>query len=84
MKASPISSPGEDSTRFILSETFRLITEKNMPPFLWCRLLAWKFFFQTLQQGHYKVVKLLSTHFVIRLMPSSDPVQMWMLCGNLG
>ncbi|GFU65626.1 hypothetical protein TNCV_635491 [Trichonephila clavipes] len=36
MKASSIFSPGEGSTRITLSGTFRLITKKNMPLFLWC------------------------------------------------
>ncbi|GFS52054.1 hypothetical protein TNCV_1104761 [Trichonephila clavipes] len=36
IKVNSVSSPGEDSTRITLSGTFRLITQKNMPSFLWC------------------------------------------------
>ncbi|GFX76640.1 hypothetical protein TNCV_3163581 [Trichonephila clavipes] len=39
MKASPIFSPGDDSTRITLLGTFILITEKNTTPFLWCQRL---------------------------------------------
>ncbi|GFW67897.1 hypothetical protein TNCV_3872271 [Trichonephila clavipes] len=35
MKVSSIFSPGDDSMRITLSGTFRLITEKNTPPFFW-------------------------------------------------
>ncbi|GFW94927.1 uncharacterized protein TNCV_3398061 [Trichonephila clavipes] len=35
-KVSSIFFPSEDSTRITLSGTFRFITEKNTPPFLWC------------------------------------------------
>ncbi|GFV44163.1 hypothetical protein TNCV_1825301 [Trichonephila clavipes] len=38
MKASFIISPGQDSTRMILSRTFRLTTEKNPPAIMWCPL----------------------------------------------
>ncbi|GFX89570.1 hypothetical protein TNCV_72631 [Trichonephila clavipes] len=31
-----ILSPGEESRRIMLSGTFKLINETNMPPFLWC------------------------------------------------
>ncbi|GFT89555.1 hypothetical protein TNCV_2093681 [Trichonephila clavipes] len=36
MKTSSSFSPDDDSTRIPLSGTFRLITEKNTPSFLWC------------------------------------------------
>ncbi|GFT04979.1 hypothetical protein TNCV_4745071 [Trichonephila clavipes] len=39
MKASSNFSPGKESTRIILSRIFRLITEKNTSPFLWCSRL---------------------------------------------
>ncbi|GFV30226.1 hypothetical protein TNCV_97031 [Trichonephila clavipes] len=35
MKASSIFSPGEDSAKINLSSSFRLVTEKDMPSFLW-------------------------------------------------
>ncbi|GFW99710.1 hypothetical protein TNCV_3419411 [Trichonephila clavipes] len=36
MKVSSTFFPGEDSTRIIISGTFRVIIEKNRPSFLWC------------------------------------------------
>ncbi|GFV42950.1 hypothetical protein TNCV_629631 [Trichonephila clavipes] len=36
MKASSTFSPDENSTRITLPSKFRLITEKNKSPFLWC------------------------------------------------
>ncbi|GFY02587.1 hypothetical protein TNCV_3504671 [Trichonephila clavipes] len=122
MKASSISSTGEDSARFHFLGTFRLITEKNMSPFFvasttdgfistitcfsyWmqskkytrldaglksrslqdeCRLISWKFFFQTQQQGHEKAEEPSSPYIVRRLLPSRDHVQMSMLCCELG
>ncbi|GFS72226.1 replication-associated protein [Trichonephila clavipes] len=48
-----------------------------------CRLFAWKFFRMQLQ-GHDQVKKLFATYVVARLMTSSDPIQMSMLCSKLG
>ncbi|GFU87125.1 hypothetical protein TNCV_430291 [Trichonephila clavipes] len=47
-----------------------------------CRLFAWKFSFQTQQQGHEQIEKPLSAYVVVCLMPCSDPLSM--LCGDLG
>ncbi|GFX03918.1 hypothetical protein TNCV_4678231 [Trichonephila clavipes] len=45
-----------------------------------CRLFAWKCFFQTQQQVQEPNEEPLSIYVIPRLMPSSDPVQMSMLC----
>ncbi|GFX00319.1 hypothetical protein TNCV_1273131 [Trichonephila clavipes] len=49
-----------------------------------CRLLDWKFSFRTQQQGQEQTEESLSTYVVTRLLLSSDPVQMSMLCVDLG
>ncbi|GFS99293.1 hypothetical protein TNCV_1601111 [Trichonephila clavipes] len=48
-----------------------------------CKLLAWKFFIQAQQQGHYQAEELLPTHVVGCLMPISDPVLMSLICRRL-
>ncbi|GFX04029.1 hypothetical protein TNCV_4679321 [Trichonephila clavipes] len=47
------------------------------------RAFSWKFFFQTQQQGPEQAEEPLSTNVVMHLKPSSDPMQMLMLCGDL-
>ncbi|GFV42544.1 hypothetical protein TNCV_3718771 [Trichonephila clavipes] len=49
-----------------------------------CRLFSLKLFFQKQQQNHEQAKELFPTYVVVRLMPSSDPVQMSLLCGNNG
>ncbi|GFT21594.1 hypothetical protein TNCV_2365981 [Trichonephila clavipes] len=49
-----------------------------------CRLFTYKFFFQTQQQDHKQAEEPLSTYVVLRLVPSNDPVQLSMLCIDLG
>ncbi|GFV96390.1 hypothetical protein TNCV_2869681 [Trichonephila clavipes] len=48
-----------------------------------CRLSAWKFF-QIRQQDQKQAEEPLSPYSIVCLRPSSDPVQILMLCGDLG
>ncbi|GFY22503.1 hypothetical protein TNCV_2177641 [Trichonephila clavipes] len=47
-----------------------------------CTVFAWKFFLQKQQHGHEQAEEPLSTYVVVRVNPSSDPVQMLMLCDD--
>ncbi|GFX81469.1 hypothetical protein TNCV_143191 [Trichonephila clavipes] len=49
-----------------------------------CWLFAWKFYYQTQQEVLEKADDPLIPFVAMRLMPSSDPMQMSMLCGDLG
>ncbi|GFS73892.1 hypothetical protein TNCV_108061 [Trichonephila clavipes] len=114
MKASSIFSPGEDSMRITLSDTFRLIAKKNTSSFLWCPRLMYSApqypvfragYCQRDTQDWTPGVKTslckasvdylpgnsssrysgkVSSNLRNRCPPSSDPVQMSMLCGDLG
>ncbi|GFT48288.1 hypothetical protein TNCV_4708551 [Trichonephila clavipes] len=46
-------------------------------------LFAWKFFFQTLLQGHEHAQEPLPVYVIVRLMPGTDPDQLSMLYGDL-
>ncbi|GFY49418.1 hypothetical protein TNIN_175001 [Trichonephila inaurata madagascariensis] len=120
MKASSIFCPGEDSMRILLSGTFQIITEKNMPSFFRCprRMfsasqysvfpaacsqrdapdyssgrerslckMAVAICLENLLPGKAarsrQAVESLSTHVLVRLMSTSDPVQKSMLFGDL-
>ncbi|GFY06541.1 hypothetical protein TNCV_3523971 [Trichonephila clavipes] len=48
-----------------------------------CSLFAWKLSFQTQQQSYEQDEEPFSYYVDVRLMPSCDPAQMSMLCGDL-
>ncbi|GFV71441.1 hypothetical protein TNCV_4564251 [Trichonephila clavipes] len=49
-----------------------------------CRAFAWKFFPQTHLKGHEHAEELFPTYVDVRLKPSSDTLQILMLCCDLG